>query len=288
MAKKERSLIGCVFFACIFICYPSLASSEEQVLRISILDVGEGDAIFVQAPNGESALIDTGSPLSAGRMVKMLSERDLESLSLLFFTHPHLDHIGGIFTLLDSYKVKHIIDNGQPLEKETRENDMFRWYSQLVRAHTNYGAARGGDAWDLGDVKFQVLWPPQGDLDSDWNKNSLVIQLRFGEFNALFMGDALISTELELLKLGIPANVSFVKAGHHGSKFTADESFVRHIKPKITAISVDKDNIRGYPDGQVVRRYAKYGKIYRTDQQGTINLIATKSGAVTVSSEKMP
>lgn len=250
---------------------------ESCPLKLSFVDAGEGDAIFVRYPKG-GLVIDAASPIGAGRFLDYIKAQRVSDLSALFVTHPHLDHAGGVFELLRSLKPQMLYDNGQALDDEARTNDMYRWYKEVFRAAPHFRNLRRGDSLEFGELKFDVLWPPAGDLNSDWNNNSLVLRLSFGRFRALLMGDALSSTELKLVSAGVDLKASVLKAGHHGSSDTASVEFLARVAPELTVVSVNKNNFRGYPDTKALARYRAQGPVRITGEEGVIEICAGLDG----------
>ena len=248
-------------------------------LRLVFVDVGEGDAILVQPRGLATLIVDTGSPRGGSALVRQLNKRELREPSGVVLTHPHLDHIGGLFTLLSVYPRLKLYHAAQPLTASFAADDMYRWYREaLQEASERSRILRRGDSLILGEVAIETLWPPAGALDDDWNKNSLVLRIRLGAFSALLMGDALISTEGELLRSEPNLRATVLKVGHHGSAFASSQQFVTAVAPKLSVVSVNADNIRGYPAHETLERLQKIGEVRRTDIDGDIEVCAWRSG----------
>jgi len=268
----------------LFIIFP--AAAESQPLKIHFLDVGEGDSILIEAPNGEKALIDAGNLITGSKVVKYLNKKNIYDLDHLIFTHPHLDHIGGAFFILQMIEVKNIYDNGEDLLALTKGSDIYRWYGDLVRKSNKYSVLEAGDSLLLGEVKLKVLWPPKPLIFSDFNTNSLVIVVEYKTFRCLLTGDLTIPGEKELLKdKNLEADI--LKIGHHGFADANSEEFLKAVSPKISVISVNKDNIRGYPSSEVIERLRKIGsEVYRTDKNGNIVVSIEDDGGLSVKVKK--
>jgi len=266
---------------------PHLAYAESPPcpLRITFIDVGEGDGALIEPPASLPLLIDSGNPISVGNIVSYAKDRSISHFAALFLTHPHLDHIGGVFELSNRYKFDAVYDNGQEITNAAKDNDMYRWYSNLVRKHS-YQVLRSESQLRFGQVVIDVLWPKQGGLDADWNNNSLVLRLTFGKFRALFMGDALRETEESLVSLNVDMRADILKAGHHASANTGTMAFLDRIAPKLAVVSVNSDNIRGYPNAETLSRYTKVSRVMRTDLNGNITVCANLDGTYSVSSER--
>jgi len=267
----------------IFVLFTLSAVAQSQPLKIHFLDVGEGDSILIEAPGGETALIDAGNLITGLRVVKYLNKNNIYDLGYLIFTHPHLDHIGGAFFILQMIEVKNIYDNGEDLLALTKGSDIYRWYDDLVRKSNKYGVLEAGDSLLLGEVKLKVLWPPKSLIFSDFNANSLVIVVEYKTFRCLLTGDLTSPAEVELLKKESCLGADVLKVGHHGFVDASSKEFLKAVSPKISIISVNKDNIREYPSGEVLTRLGKLGaKIYRTDKNGNIVIRVGERGEIVV------
>ena len=253
-------------------------------LTIDAINVGEGDSTLVQF-NDESLLVDAGSPMGGALVVKYLRANKIAALKSVIITHPHPDHFAGIFAVLGLVSVGLIYDNGQSVTDIAKREDLFRWYTETVRAHKGYTVLAQGDVLKMGTkndlVELEVLWPPKNEpLNSDWNNNSLVIKISNGKFCALLMGDALASTEQALLKFyGSKLQCSVLKAGHHGSAETATPEFLKAVNPKLVLVSVNAANIRGYPAAKTLARYAAHAKVLVTSDAGNITVNANSDGS---------
>ena len=249
----------------------TLASSDEAG-RIHFINVGEGDSILLEI-EGKSALIDTGNLISGPRLVKYLKGKGIEKLNYLILTHPHPDHIGGVFFILPGLKVEKIYDNGQDLGGVRKTCAIYRWYEDLVRKRKNYAVLISGDSLTLGSLTLEVLWPPGVPTSSDFNAFSLVMMVRGGGFSCLLTGDLTASGERELLKRGVNLKADVLKVGHHGAEDATTEEFLETVSPRMAVVSVDEANVWGYPSEEVLERLEKAGaKVYRTDRDGDIVL----------------
>ena len=274
-----------VLILILFIIYAF--SSQTQNLRIHFLDVGEGDSILIQTPKGKAVLVDTGNLITGFKVVKYLQKNGIQDLDYLILTHPHLDHIGGTFFILQMINVKKIYDNGQDLNQLIELFDVYRWYEQLVRENDSYRVLKSGDKFLVDGVKFKVIWPPYPFVFSDFNTNSLVIMVEYKKFRCLLSGDLTELGENELLKSGIDIKADILKVAHHGSKDASSKGFLKAVSPNISIISVNKDNIRGYPSEEILRRLKDLGvKIYRTNLNGDIIITVEESGRYSIETER--
>ncbi len=249
----------------------TLASSDEAG-RIHFINVGEGDSILLEI-EGKSALVDTGNLISGPRLVKYLKEKGIEKLDYLILTHPHPDHIGGVFFILPALKVERIYDNGQDLDGARKTYAIYRWYEDLVRKRKDYAVLISGDSLNLGSLTLEVLWPPGVPTSSDFTAFALLIMVKGGGCSCLLTGDLSAAGERELLKREVNLKADVLKVVHHGAEDATSEEFLEAVSPGIAVISVDKDNFWGYPSARVLERLKKAGvKVYRTDREGDIVL----------------
>ncbi len=282
MSKINR-YIGIRYFY-VFILLILVISSARDILaqdislRIHFIDVGEGDSILIETSQGKTVLIDTGNLITGFRVVEYLKKKNIQRLDYLILTHPHPDHIGGVFFVLQMIDVNKIYDNGQDISGLVKTVDMFRWYEDLVRNDARYSILCSGDRISLGDILLDVLWPPQEkDTLLDFNANSLVIMLRCKSFRCLLPGDLTTPGERRLLDAGIDLRADVLKIAHHGANDATSQRFLTAVSPEIAIISVDSGNIRGYPTKQTLDRIEKStGGLYRTDIEGDILLSVLK------------
>ena len=163
----------------------------------------------------------------------------------LIITNPHADHMGGIFALLDRFETGMIYDNGQPIDPLTC-SDLVRWYAQSVRHRTNYQVLMRGDRLVFQELTLAVLGPAQP-LTRNWNQNSLVLRLVFGNKSVLLMADAGKTCEKTLLASSVDLKACGIQIGHHGAADASSRAFLEAVDPAWAIISIDRNNFRGYP-----------------------------------------
>ncbi len=250
----------------------STPASSDETGRIHFIDVGEGDSILLEI-EGRSALIDTGNLISGPRLVKYLKGKGIEKLDYLILTHPHPDHIGGVFFILPALKVEKIYDNGQELAGVRKTCAIYRWYEDLVRKRKDYAVLISGNSLTLGSLTLEVLWPSEVPTSSDFNAFSLLIMVKGDGFSCLLTGDLTTAGERELLKREVSLKADVLKVGHHGAEDATSQEFLEAVSAGIAVISVDKDNFWGHPSARVLQRLKKAGvKVYRTDREGDVVL----------------
>ncbi len=264
-------------------------TTHASGLNIHILDVGEGDAILIETDGVEKkwALIDSGNLISGHKVARYLREKGVSRLDYLILTHPDMDHVGGVFTIAQTFRVDRILDNGEDLSGWSKTSDFFRWYVDLARKNRKYGVMRAGDSIKLNDVILKALWPPPEYQASSFNANSLVIMVEHGKFRILLAGDLIASSEKELAAGRPGLKAGALKVGHHGAFDASGEAFLKLVAPKAAFISVNKNNIRGYPSPVTLERLKNLGvAVYRTDQNGDIVLRASTNGEFSVATQR--
>ncbi len=250
MGRRDPILRNLCLTVLAFFCIAG-ASARADV-EINFLDVGEGDAIHIGVSSGEHILIDAGNVMTGHRVVRFLQKEGVTELAALIITHPHPDHMGGVFAILDRIPVKRVYDNGQGLPGAKGE-DLLRWYGESVRTREHFRELKAGETLRFGEMTMDVLWP-RAPASANWNHNSLVLRLLSGNQSVLLMGDAGISVEEQLLASGIDLQASVLKVGHHGYRDATGPSFLERVSPQFAVISVNDENIRAYPSVEVLDR----------------------------------
>lgn len=285
-----HSPLAQVFCAILFILFGVFPSStiaaEGKTPRanFTFIDVGEGDSIFIES-SGANVLIDTGNPMTAGRIVSFLKSQHIDHLDRIIVTHPHPDHYGGIFQLASTLSFDALYDNGEAVTVEARKDRLLRWYEEFVRNDRRYMRLKRGDSLQVGEVSLKILNPPQPVVSSDWNTNSLVMMAQYGTFKLLLMGDGNFATEQDLLKNEIDLTASVLKVGHHGGADATSVEFLKAVKPGISIVSVKRSNSRSFPSPATIARLSA-GKLYRTDVSGSISLRVADDGSYDLTTER--
>lgn len=271
---KIIKLILIYFF---FLSFISLGFSAES-LKLHFINVGEGDAILIQA-NNHNILIDTGNLLSGYKLRDYLAENKVTKIKYLILSHLDADHISGAFFLLPKLEIEQIYDNDQVLDEN---DDLQRWYKILLRSKKNYRRLKKGDRLRLENIELDVLWPITLNTGSS-NENSLVIKLDYNNFSCLFVGDLIITSEEKLLQEKINLKSDILKVGHHGFSDATSQKFLEAISPKIAIISTDSEHKIGAPSPLILELLQKKNiKIYRTDKDGDIIVTINRKGQYSI------
>ncbi|WP_328774734.1 ComEC/Rec2 family competence protein [Deinococcus aquaedulcis] len=248
--------------------------SGEVVIRF--LDVGQGDAILIQSPEGKTLLIDGGR--SSERMREHLQALDVKGLDLMVASHADADHIAGLVPAA-GLKPRVFINNGLGGTTQTWE----RLVAALQDAGTTFTKA-SNQTVNLGSVKLRVVAPPPG-MGDDQNENSVGIALQFGAFRALMTGDSetpetegWLAQERDDLK----GPFQVYKSIHHGAANGDSAAWLANVRPENVVISVGAGNTYGHPTQKALGLYKQAGaRVYRTDRQGTVTFRGRADGTYT-------
>ena len=250
-------------------------------LAVHFLDVGQGDSIFIQLPNGQIMLIDGGNSGDEGKIISYMDSNSVTSIDYLVVTHPHADHIGGLPSIINS------MDIGELYMPRISHNTQT--FERLLTAIENNGleintAKAGESVIYLPDLQVDIVAPVK-DSYNELNDFSAIIKIVYGNTSFLFMGDAEAAAEGQ-----IAADVSadVLKVGHHGSSASTTQDFLNKVAPTYAVISVGSGNTYGHPADQTLSRLNDANvKVYRTDLQGTI-VFTSDGNKITVNTDPTP
>lgn len=277
-------LVACSLLIALFPFSPAWSTGK---LELSILDVGQGDSLFVVSPHGKTMLIDGGGAFGGfGKqgnrgvdpgeeaVSTYLWSRGFQRIDVVALTHAHQDHLGGLAAILENFRVGQLWigrevrsqalaniervakDREIPIEHETRANTF---------------------AWD--DVQGKFLWPELSSgapSDAAKNDDSLVLRLRYADRALMLPGDAEKETEHEILAANSTDELraEVLKVGHHGSKNSTTAEFLAAVNPRLAVISVGDDNPYGHPNAELLERLANGGiRVLRTDRDGAVHIL---------------
>jgi len=272
-------------------------------LAVHILDVGQGDSVVIEFPDGQVYVVDSHSTDyiredDPSPTMRFLRERNITEIDRLIITHPHMDHIYGITELLtaEDIFVKQLWMSRFQHPGAYMQNFAFKWmyHWMYFRPENRLYVPQDGDMIEVGGVKLLVLAPPPG-LDNATeehvNNASVVLKLVYGSFAMLLTGDAELPvwermlrsrSETEMREL---LHADVLKVSHHGSRTGTDATLLERIAPQQVVISVGRDNRFGHPHEEVLDLLdgtIGYQNVYRTDERGTISIISDGSSYHTV------
>jgi competence protein ComEC len=242
-------------------------------LALHFLDVGQGDGALLRTPAGHWVLIDAGPKTDqsdAGRrvIVPFLARHGVSELSLVFVSHAHADHLGGVISVLERYRTGVVVEPGEPVADPL----YYAFLNQLASEAIPWHVGARGERFTLDSVSFSILhpdkrWPHWGE---DLNEDSLVLLVEYGGFQALFAGDAGFPAELEMRSRA--RRVDLLKVGHHGSRGSTGDEWLDSLRPRTAVISVGRNNY-GHPSPATLDRLRRHGTaVWRTDQDGSVSV----------------
>lgn len=232
---------------------------------VTFLDVGQGDSSVIILPFGKTILIDTGGlylsryNISKNKTVPYLNSLGISKIDLLILTHGDYDHMGEAINLVDNFKVEKVIFNCGPY------NDLEQ---ELIKVLDKKKISYYKELSEL-SVFNNKLYFLNTSIYNNENDNSNVLYFNYNNYQFLFMGDASIEKEKDILNEYSIENIDFLKIGHHGSDTSSSKEFIDIMNPNYSIISVGKNNRYGHPNKEVLDSLED-SKIYRTDEDGSI------------------
>ncbi len=259
---------------------------EDAHLKMIFLDVGQGDATFIQFPNGEQMLIDCGidavSIEALGRVMPFY-DRDID---YLLVSHPDLDHYGGCIDVLNRFDVHHILYNGE----QKQYSQLWQSFMRAIQEEqAMYSIVSSSVHWNIAGVGIDFLYPdhsieknkniPGVKKDVGSNNASIVMKLSYGDQDTLLTADAEAELEEYLVDVyGEELDVEILKLGHHGSLTSSIQPFLDAATPETAVASAGMENKFHHPSERVIRRVKRMGtEIWRTDISGDIMVSITTS-----------
>ncbi len=251
-------------------------SFPSRNLRVTFLDVGQGDAALLRTPHGKSILIDGGGflipgkphPFDVGKEVVLpyLKRAGVEKIDLMILSHPHPDHYGGLQAVVEKFPIGEFWWNGQSFPDESFEKllSTIRQKGQLRKVTAPYRQTMDGLSLEV--IYPGEVWPSRG-----INDNCLVVQLDYGAMKFLFPGDIEREAEKELVQSPKKLAATVLKIPHHGSRTSSSVPFIDAIVPRYAVASLADGNMFGFPHEGVLEKYERRGiKVFRTDRHGAV------------------
>lgn len=250
--KIRLAVLIILVLACLFSFYFYQKEDRGGVLKVAFLNIGQGDAIFIESPNGNQMLIDGGPDRSVLRELSSIMPFYDKSIDVVIATHADQDHVGGLPDVLKKYNVSIFMEPGVPGPSSSYEE-----VEKIVESMGKTGKikkmlARRGMTVDLGnEAKLKILFPDRDPSGMDTNTASIVAKLVYGGNEFLLTGDSPTAIEHYLVSLGgLESDV--LKAGHHGSRTSSSDEFVTAVSPEYAVISAGKNNKYGHPHQEVL------------------------------------
>lgn len=262
--KNRLVILGVMVIALVLVWWPDISlesigtpTCDKEMLCVVFLDVGQGDATFIQSPSGRQMLIDSGRDSGVLRQLgEVMSFSDRE-IDYMVATHPDADHIGGLAVVLDRFSVGNVI-------RTENESDTGVWET-VERKIEEEGAvvhyARRGQRYDLGsNVYVEILFPDIDASELESNTSSIVARLVYGDTAFMLTGDSPKSIEEYLVLVeGENLESDVLKVGHHGSHTSTSELFLAEVDPEYAVISAGADNSYGHPHIEVTDALFNFG-----------------------------
>jgi beta-lactamase superfamily II metal-dependent hydrolase len=243
-----------------------------QKLKVSYINVGQGDSILIQTPTGKNILIDGGKTDQTTTVENYLHSAGITKLNYVIATHPDSDHIGSLDSVIKDFIIGNVYMPNVTKSTYTFEDLLLAMQSKGI----TFNRAAAGVTLDLGSGLEAVFVGPVKDTYTDANNYSAVLHLKYGSTSFLFTGDVETESEGDMFISGVDLQSTVLKVGHHGSKYSTSEQFLKAVNPKYAVISVGP-NSYGHPTEEVLDRLIQHGiSVFRTDISGTI--VATSDG----------
>lgn len=275
--KKFRGKIAVLVLITIFTIILVNIIFPEDDLKVHYINVGEGDCIFIQAPNHFNILIDGGgspkSEFDVGEniVIPYLRRIGVHDIDVLMLSHPHLDHLEGLLPVMKEFDVDMVMDNRTNCDiPEYKE-----FLSIIDEKKIPYHHTVSGDYFKINRFIEMLILNPVSNKekindDADLNNNSIVLKLFYKNTDFLFTGDVEEEAEIRMLAWGNILKSDVLKVGHHGSSTSTNLDFLNKVNPVIAVISTGKNNF-GHPSDKVINRLAENDiKVFRTDLNGTV------------------
>lgn len=256
-------------------------------LELTMIDVGQADS-FLLVQGDMVALVDCGTRGSGDDVVDYLQQQGITKIDYLFGTHPHDDHMGGMYDVITNIEVGKVIIPKVPLEQQTAA-----WYMKLMDELTNGGRDKTkpnyggydveyvtlGTVYELGDATIKVIGP-MDDYYSNVNNYSTVLKVTFGQMDVIMTGDAEKKVEKQILESGEIIDAEILKVGHHGSDTSTSDEFLDAVSPEYALISTEVGNKFDHPIESTMDKLNERSiEVYRTDENGTVVVTITGTEA---------
>lgn len=254
-------------------------NTNNDLLKVHYLDVGQGDSIFVELPNNETMLIDAAESYQSENIINYLKNLNYQKIDYVIGTHPHTDHIGGLKDIINTFEIGKIYMPKVGSTTKTYESLLMAIKDKNLKINT---AKAGTSIIDTDALKINIL-APNNSTYTELNNYSVVTKITYGTTKFLFMGDVEKLSENEI-KENVTADV--IKIGHHGSNTSSSIDFIKKVNAKYGIISVGLNNKYNLPKEETITNWENSGtKIYLTSTNGTIR--ASSDGTnIKIESEK--
>lgn len=261
----------------VFVFFITQRWSNKKYVKVVFLDVGQGDAIYIEAPNKKQMLVDGGRDQKVLRALGEVMPFADRSIDIVIGTHPDADHIGGLYYVLQDYKIDTVFEPGSKSESKIYQS----FQNEISKQKIPHILTRRGTDIVLdkkNNVVLHILYPDEDPIGWETNASSIVAMLSYGDEKVLLTGDSPIEKELYLVeKDGKNLQADILKLGHHGSHTSSSKDFLRAVDPTLGIISAGAKNSYGHPHPEVIALLNELGIEYlETSKEGTILCKLTK------------
>jgi competence protein ComEC len=265
-------------FAFLFILATSAAASGES-LTVYFTDVGKGGATLLHQPGKCAMLVDAGPAESSEELLTVLDQAEVKVLDFVVVTHPHKGNFGGLPSVSKKVKIRELSDNGDMNEEEKG----FDAYSKL-QFNLPYSVLAKGDSWRCGDMGIEVVHPSASyDSGENYNSRSLALMINYNSFRLLLLGGVSDSGEKKLLRSKEDLQAMVLQIGSNGTDSATIHELLERVDPKIAIVSVGNSESIEVQAQEVLKGLGeKNVRIFRTDQEGTIQLRVAENGNIRV------
>lgn len=242
------------------------ASADK--MYVSFIDVGQGNCTLLRC-GGKAILVDSGEVGAAQTVINYIKNLGIDELNCVLVTHPHTDHMGAMTKILYEFKIDDLIMPEIPEEIIPTNKTYEKFLTAVSDNAGNVIAAKPGETYSYGEMKLEIFAPLR-DYDN-LNDMSAVSRISYGDTSVMFTGDATTTVEKDLLKKNINYSATVLNVGHHGSKTSSSEAWLRAVNPKYAVISCGVNNDYGHPHSLITKRLEEFGiEYFETDLLGTI------------------
>ena len=279
---KYLLIITVVFFAADII-YLTFRDKLSPDLKITVIDVGQGNSTLVRFPGGGNMLIDGGgfsdSSFDTGKSVlaPFLYHERINNVDTVVLSHPHPDHLLGLIYIMNNFAVRQVWRSNLPIDLE----DYPEWEKAIKLNNINVSLVSNKFRERIfNGVRVNVLWPPNYSVQDmnnlsydEVNDSSLVLKITFGKISFLIPGDISADVEKQLIKSKIDLHSDVLVVPHHGSAHSSSAEFIKAVACRYAIVSAGKTNVFHHPHPSTLQRYKEAGvSVFRTDRDGAVTL----------------
>lgn len=290
--KKIKYIVICILI--INICLGLIENIGIKNLRIYFVDVGQGDCTLIRTPHNKTVIIDGGGSekddgfdVGEKTLLPYLLDRRIKKIDYMMISHFDSDHIGGLLYILENISVDNVI-----ISKQGKKSANYNYFKNIIKGKKiNVIMVKEGDRVHVDkNIYFDILFPEDTLINSNiLNNNSIVAKLHYNKVSMIFTGDIESIAEKQIINKYVctkKLKTTILKVAHHGSKSSSIQSILNLMQPEIALIGVGSKNTFGHPNSGVLERLKNMEtKIYRTDNNGEIEIEINSKGKIKVNTK---